>query len=111
MADFSRPQSLEEVIVQSEPRVVINCAAWTAVDAAEESPQDCHCVNADAVFHIAKACNEIDATLVQVSTDYVFGQIQSGSIHTQRPMHPVRLITMVLPNWPVKKLPLQLNSI
>ena len=73
MADFSRPQSLEEVIVQSEPRVVINCAAWTAVDAAEESPQDCHCVNADAVFHIAKACNEIDALLVQVSTDYVFG--------------------------------------
>lgn len=72
-ADFSRPQSLEEVIVQSKPRAVINCAAWTAVDAAEESPLDCHCVNADAVFHIAKACNEIDALLVQVSTDYVFG--------------------------------------
>ena len=73
MADFSRPQSLEGVIVQTRPRAVINCAAWTAVDAAEESPQDCHCVNADAVFHVAKACNEIDATLVQVSTDYVFG--------------------------------------
>ncbi len=73
VADFSRPRSLEEVIVQSKPRTVINCAAWTAVDAAEKSPRDCHCVNADAVFHIAKACNEIDATLVQISTDYVFG--------------------------------------
>ena len=72
-ADFSRPLALEEVIVRTKPRTVINCAAWTAVDAAEESPQDCHHVNADAVFHIAKACNEIEATLVQVSTDYVFG--------------------------------------
>ena len=72
-ADFLRPQSLEKVIGKTKPRAVVNCAAWTAVDAAEESPRDCHCVNADAVFHIAKACNAIEATLVQVSTDYVFG--------------------------------------
>ncbi len=73
VADLSKPQSLEEIIVQAKPRAVINCAAWTAVDGAEDSPEDCHRVNADAVFHLAQACNVIDAMLVQVSTDYVFG--------------------------------------
>ena len=55
------------------PDVVVNCAAWTDVDAAEGSPEACVAVNADAVRVLAASCNELNATLVQVSTDYVYG--------------------------------------
>jgi dTDP-4-dehydrorhamnose reductase len=61
------------VVEKLRPAVVINCAAWTAVDAAESHPDACRRVNADAVAELAAACNIIDAMLVQVSTDYVFG--------------------------------------
>lgn len=62
------------------PRVVINCAAWTAVDAAESKPEACRLVNADAVGELAAACNAVDAILVQVSTDYVFGADTSRTV-------------------------------
>lgn len=61
------------VVEKLRPQVIINCAAWTAVDAAESDPEACRLVNADAVSELAAACNAVDATLVQVSTDYVFG--------------------------------------
>lgn len=60
--------------------MVINCAAWTAVDAAEASAKDCYAVNADAVYELATICNEIDSTLVQISTDYVYGKNQTRSV-------------------------------
>ena len=62
------------------PKVVVNCAAWTAVDAAERDREACRVVNADAVGALAAACNAIDATLVQVSTDYVFGTDATRSV-------------------------------
>ena len=52
---------------------MINCAGWTDVDAAEASPEDCCVVNAEAVHELALICNKIDATFIQLSTDYVFG--------------------------------------
>lgn len=55
------------------PRVLINSAAWTAVDNAERDLEGCLRVNATAVGHLADACEEIGCTLVQISTDYVFG--------------------------------------
>lgn len=61
------------------PGVVINCAAWTAVDAAEGSVAACHAANEQAVTTLAEACNEIGSTLVQVSTDYVFGSDSNRS--------------------------------
>lgn len=72
-ADLTDPATLRDVVKDLRPKVVVNCAAWTAVDAAERDPQPCRVVNADAVGALAAACNAIDAMLVQVSTDYVFG--------------------------------------
>jgi dTDP-4-dehydrorhamnose reductase len=55
------------------PRAVVNTAAFTLVDRAEQDPDRCRAVNVDGVAHLAEACRELDCTLVQISTDYVFG--------------------------------------
>lgn len=59
------------------PTAVINCAAYTQVDRAESEGERCRAVNAAAVEHLARACGELDCTLVQISTDYVFGGVQN----------------------------------
>ena len=53
--------------------VVINCAAWTDVDGAEEQEQEAALLNAEAPRHLAEACAATGALLVHLSTDYVFG--------------------------------------
>lgn len=61
----------------------INCAAYTAVDKAEEDKQNCYLINASAVELIAKECNKQGAVLIQISTDYVFdGGKQSPYLET-----------------------------
>ncbi|MCA9185956.1 MAG: dTDP-4-dehydrorhamnose reductase [Planctomycetales bacterium] len=56
------------------PAIIINCAAYTQVDHAEHQPDVCYAVNADGVTTLAKWCQQHDAALVHISTDYVFGQ-------------------------------------
>ena len=62
------------VIGHSDPDAVIHCAAWTAVDAAEEpeNREKVFAINADGTRNLAAACKEIDAKLLYISTDYVF---------------------------------------
>ena len=54
------------------PDVVIHCAAYTAVDRAEDEPALCREINANAVARLAQSCAAMDATLLYISTDYVF---------------------------------------
>jgi dTDP-4-dehydrorhamnose reductase len=54
------------------PDVVLHCAAWTDVDGCEREPQRAERINAEGTGHVAAACREIGATLVYVSTDFVF---------------------------------------
>ena len=54
------------------PDVVIHCAAYTAVDRAEDEPELCREINANAVDRLARSCAAIDAALLYISTDYVF---------------------------------------
>ena len=79
VADLNQPSVVANAIEQLRPDAVINCAGWTAVDDAEAASTECYTVNALAVGEIAKACNKIQATLVQVSTDYVFGADKNRS--------------------------------
>lgn len=72
-ADLSRPADLRRTFNNIPAEVVINCAGWTDVDAAEVSPEDCCVINDEAVHELALICNKFDATFVQLSTDYVFG--------------------------------------
>jgi len=59
-------------IASAKPDVVVNCAAWTAVDAAEEHEAEALAVNGRGAANLAAACAEAGALLVQPSTDYVF---------------------------------------
>lgn len=72
-ANLNNSRQLRTALITLRPDVVINCAAWTDVDAAEGSPEACHAVNAYAVRQLATSCNDISATFVQLSTDYVYG--------------------------------------
>jgi len=60
------------VVRSARPDVVVNCAAWTAVDACEGDPQRAEAANATAVQHLVEACDAVGSRLVQISTDYVF---------------------------------------
>ena len=70
--DITDPQIVKSILQSEKPDVVINCAAYTAVDLAESEPEAAFRVNRDGVKHLAGTCSEINATLVHFSTDYVF---------------------------------------
>lgn len=72
--DITNAQSVEKTIKEIKPDVVVHCAAWTAVNAAEdEENRDKVCaVNVEGTKNIARICKEIDAKMVYTSTDYVF---------------------------------------
>lgn len=71
--DITDAASVSQVIHQEAPDAVIHCAAYTAVDAAEENEAVCRRVNADGTRNIARICKELDIRMVYISTDYVFG--------------------------------------
>lgn len=70
--DITNTQQVNELFKIHTPDVVINAAAYTAVDKAEEDEQQARAINAVAVKNLALKCNEIGAFLVHISTDYVF---------------------------------------
>ena len=71
-ADFSRPESLRQIVRESGAEIIVNCAAYTAVDKAESEESLAHIVNADAPAVLAEEANRSNAILVHYSTDYVF---------------------------------------
>lgn len=70
--DITDAASVEKVIGEAAPDAVIHCAAYTAVDAAEDNVELCRRVNADGPENIAKMCKKLDIPMIQISTDYVF---------------------------------------
>lgn len=70
--DITNPTQVEEVIKEAQVDAVIHCAAWTAVDKAEEQVDLCRKVNKDGPANIAKVCEELDIPMMYFSTDYVF---------------------------------------
>ena len=70
--DITDSAAVEKVISEVHPDKVVHCAAWTAVDAAEDNQEVCHKVNVDGTANIAKMCGKLDIPMVYISTDYVF---------------------------------------
>lgn len=71
--DITDASEVDRVIKEAAPDAVIHCAAYTAVDAAEENEAVCRRVNADGPRNIAKVCRDLDIKMIYISTDYVFG--------------------------------------
>jgi len=71
--DITDPDAVATAVAEHRPVVVVNCAAWTAVDDAESREPDALRVNGAGPRHLAEACAKTGAKLLQVSTDYVFG--------------------------------------
>lgn len=71
ITDFA---SVEKVLNEVQPEAVIHCAAWTAVDAAEDDDkkEKVHTVNAVGTENIAKICKDLNCRMMYISTDYVF---------------------------------------
>ena len=70
--DITDAASVDKVIKENTPDAVIHCAAYTAVDAAEDNVELCRKINADGTQNIANVCKELDIKMIYISTDYVF---------------------------------------
>jgi dTDP-4-dehydrorhamnose reductase len=77
-ADLERPDDVVAIVKRERPDVIVNAAAYTAVDKAESEPDRARLVNATAVGALARAAAERGATLVHYSTDYVFDGTKAG---------------------------------
>jgi len=70
--DLTNEKETKKFIKDYSPDAVIHCAAYTAVDKAEDEKELCHVVNVLGTRYVAEVCKEIEAKMVYISTDYVF---------------------------------------
>ena len=72
--DITDPAAVEKAILEVKPDVVVHCAAWTAVDAAEdeENIPKVRAINVDGTQNISSVCKKFDCKMIYISTDYVF---------------------------------------
>ena len=71
--DITNLDAIRDAVKENEVQVIVNCAAYTNVDAAEDNAELAERLNAKAVENLAVAMKEVDGLLIHISTDYVFG--------------------------------------
>ncbi len=71
--DITKADDIRKFISDTNPEVIINCAAYTAVDKAEEDTEKAHLLNTTAPGYLAKAASENNILLIHISTDFIFG--------------------------------------
>jgi dTDP-4-dehydrorhamnose reductase len=87
--DITDPEATHTAITEAAPDVVVNCAAWTDVDGAEEHEAQARAVNADGAGNLAWAAAETGAWTVHISTDYVFDGAKRGPYVESDPTGPL----------------------
>ncbi len=81
--DITDPEAVDLGVSCNNIDVIVNCAAYTNVDKAEEQPEFAELLNAAAVRNLAEAARKNDATLIHISTDYVFGGNAGNTPHSE----------------------------
>lgn len=87
--DLTQPQAIADQVAAFQPQVIINAAAYTAVDKAESEPDLAQAVNTLAPGNLAQAATQVGASLVHISTDYVFDGTQSVPYREDDPCNPL----------------------
>mgnify|MGYP005800067765 CR=1 FL=1 len=88
LVDF---EATEKFIFDYRPDIVIHCAAYTAVDKAEDEQGLCYMVNASATENIAAICKKINAKMLYISTDYVFDGTKDGFYEVDDTPNPINV--------------------
>ena len=87
--DITSYEAVCKCVKDNKIEVVVNCAAFTNVDKAEDDEVTAELLNTQAVEYLAKVCKENDATLIHISTDYVFGGNKGNTPRTEdEPVNP-----------------------
>lgn len=89
--DITDREAVMQYIKAYQPDAIIHCAAYTAVDKAEDKPEKCRDVNVNGTAYIAEACRTIDAKMIYISTDYVFGDEGDKPHEVDDPVHPLNV--------------------
>ncbi|MEL7156709.1 MAG: dTDP-4-dehydrorhamnose reductase, partial [Actinomycetota bacterium] len=87
--DITDPSAVAAAVEATAPDVIVNAAAYTAVDRAEDEPARAFAVNGEGVAHLAAAADQVGALLVHLSTDYVFDGAKAGRYVEADPVHPL----------------------
>jgi len=89
--DFARPDSIREAVRAAAPAVIVNAAAYTAVDKAESEPELAMAINGAAPGVLAEEAKRLGSILVHYSTDYVFDGANKGSYAESDAPHPLNV--------------------
>lgn len=87
--DITDPKVVAETIRRETPNLIINAAAYTAVDKAESEPEQAYAVNATGPKNLARAAQAAGARLIHISTDFVFDGAQSRPYRPDDPINPL----------------------
>lgn len=87
--DLTRPQDFQDAVKYHAPQMIINAAAYTAVDQAEQEPELAYAVNRDAPAELAQLCHTAGIPLIHISTDYVFDGEKTQPYGEEDPVNPL----------------------
>ena len=87
--DLVNEEDVKEVICSYEPDIIFHCAAYTAVDRAEEEKEICYDVNVNGSKYISKYASEVGARVIYISTDYVFDGTKDGIYEVDDKINPI----------------------
>lgn len=88
--DITNADAVTRMVEDNNINVIVNCAAYTNVDKAEDDAEFAELLNAGAVRNLANAAKNADATLIHVSTDYVFGgDVVNTPLSENHPVNPI----------------------
>ena len=87
--DITSPREVTTFVREQKPSIIVNCAAYTKVDKAEEEEAIANAVNGSSVEFLARAANDVNALLVQLSTDFVFDGTKRTPYDINDTTHPL----------------------
>lgn len=87
--DITNEDAVKKMIREYRPSVIFHCAAYTAVDKAEEEQEKCYQVNVLGTKYLTEAAKEVGAKIIYISTDYVFDGTKEGLYQIEDKVNPV----------------------